>query len=84
MGCLPEGAAMIETKCGKTMSGRGNPFTPESLAQHESDCYKCNGGHRVSYRAQIKELGLNMTDMIAGDESDGVFWAMAWELGEWF
>jgi hypothetical protein len=69
----------LTAPCGKTKSNTGKPFTPQSLAQHERSCRDCNKADDT-----IKELGLEMTDLVAGDEeSDGVYWAMAWELGEW-
>lgn len=70
---------ILTAHCGRTKSNKGKPFTPQSLAQHERSCPDCNRTDPA-----IEELGLEMTDLIAGDEeSDGVYWAMAWELGEW-
>lgn len=70
---------MAETPCGLTHSkNSGKPFTAASMAQHVRDCPACNGQIET-----YESLGLGMTELLAGDESDGVFWAMAWELGEW-
>lgn len=76
----------LVAKCGATKSKRGRAFTEGSLADHQASCPKCLGldKPRRSKRSETAEsLGLGMTDLLAGDESDGVFWGMAAELGEW-
>jgi len=79
------------TKCGRKYSQQGNPFdTPQRMNDHEAQCPYCKAGvpfpkfrPRNDYDP-YEELGLEMTDLIAtGEENDGVFWGIAYELGEW-
>jgi len=77
-------------KCGRTHSQQGLRFdTPKRLADHEAQCPHCRRGipyspdHGDDDGETYESLGLGMTEMIAGDESDGVFWGIAHELGEW-
>lgn len=58
--------------CGRTKSIRHKrPFTKESLAQHLESCQSED------------ESDFELTDMVAcEDDSDGVYFALAWEFGE--
>lgn len=66
-------------KCGRECSNRGKEFTTVTLKQHESSCKDCKSGTETA-----ESLGLGMTDLIAHGESDGVYWGIARELGEWY
>ena len=59
---------MLKSKCGRLKSNKGRNFTWDSLRDHESQCPKC--------RDKLN----NLTDLIAGDENDGVYWAIHNEL----
>ena len=73
-------------KCGKTKSKKGRRFTEKSIFQHQKDCPRCQENKLTKKQQQetAEELGLEWTEMLAGDESNGVFWGMAWELNECF
>ena len=64
--------------CQATKSRSGRPFTAESLAQHIRDAHAPT---RV-FRPQLSNTAaLAVADMLAGDEPDGAYWAIAGELG---
>jgi hypothetical protein len=74
------------TVCGKTRGHNKNgDFSKERAEQHEKTCRFCELG--VPYQKSSKETRefsdpiLDMADLIAGDESDGVYWGIAYELG---
>jgi len=56
-------------KCGAQCNHKGRRFSPQGLSEHIRQC-----------RGAIQEREL--TDMIASDEPDGVYWAIAHEMGE--
>lgn len=60
--------------CGATRSRAGRTFTAESLAQHERDVHE---------RRTAPEIDMPLTDLIAADENDGVYFAIGNALGEW-
>lgn len=73
--------------CGTIKNSKSKPFTnPQALYQHILNAHGIKS-KRKKYLPVVEtpeSLGLGMTELIAGDESDGVYWAMAHELGEWF
>lgn len=75
---------ILTTKCGRTVSTKGKPFTHATLRQHEQDCPQCNPGARKVHRRRHdpKEDGLDddILDMIDDDLPDGAYWAMYNEL----
>ena len=77
---------MICSVCNRTVSRSGKSWTKKSLDQHILALPDTKEGRIIRNAIEdnsIEELGLEMTDMIAGDENDGVFWAIANEFGEW-
>lgn len=76
---------ILVANCGKKLSQKRNVFTPETLERHHKDCCICNGSFetRRKKKTTYDDLGLGLTALIAEDESDGVFWGIAHELGEW-
>lgn len=71
------------TPCGKTGNRKGD-FSKERAEQHEKTCCSCELG--VLYEKPKKGTKdydpiLDLANDIAGDESDGVFWGIAYELG---
>lgn len=74
----------LKALCGKTKTRKGKLFTSETLYAHEGDCQDCIAIDEAQREKNYEEgFDLEMTDLIAGDELDGVYWAMAQELGEW-
>lgn len=75
------------TKCGKTHSEKGRPFTPKTLAQHERDCFKCSGGKPLRFKKQQKhfddDLDIDSLGIIDDDLPDGAYWAMHDEFYGW-
>lgn len=61
--------------CGKTHSNSGKPFTENTLRQHVRDAH-------FVWHKDDNDVSLELTDMIAGDEPDGAYFAIAHELGE--
>ena len=71
---------LLRTICGRVRSNKGRPFTPQSLLDHQARCALCLLPFEED---EGDERGLDLVDDIAGDEPDGVYWAIAHELGRW-
>ncbi|KRT69364.1 MAG: hypothetical protein XU15_C0011G0046 [candidate division NC10 bacterium CSP1-5] len=68
----------LKAPCGKTNSRSGKPWTWKSLENHITQCKACR-----AEPVEEEDLGLEMTELIAaGEELDGVFWGIAFEMGE--
>ncbi|MBE7474307.1 MAG: hypothetical protein HS114_34690 [Anaerolineales bacterium] len=67
-------------KCRRWRNSRGRPFKSQAAVdQHAQTCADVPPlSDPVS-----EDFDLEMTQLLAEDESDGVFWGLAWELGEW-
>lgn len=65
--------------CKKTHSKNKNPFTADSLKSHVHNAHPKD--YIRLYYDEYNDPILNLADVIAGDESDGVFWGIAHELG---
>ena len=65
--------------CKKEKSKKGIPFSKKSLGQHLRSAHprEWAGMPSEGYEDSI----LDMVDLLAGDESDGVYWGIAYELG---
>ena len=76
---------MPTSKCGKTTNVKGNPFTEQSLKQHEADCVRCGGTRKyANNKPHYDEADdIDPFGIIGDDESDGVFWAMQNEYYGW-
>ncbi len=77
---------MVISKCGKTHSKRGKPFTDNSLRQHQRDCDWCielmrlDGTH-VEEHEDMSPYGDDVVDtIVTSDESDGVYFAIRYEM----
>ena len=82
---------ILKSKCGRTTSRTNKrQFTPTTLRQHEMGCKRCNPRATVTVSSPDDDEGLldagldpeayRMAEMIGGDESDAVFWAMYAEM----
>ena len=64
--------------CGQNANRKGDPFTTfQQAADHERGCGNCK-----RLKRKVNHIDLSLTDAVAGDESDGVFFAIAHEMGE--
>ena len=70
----------METKCGRSRNNRDRKFkTRLDIENHERDCWWCNG----TYPLSSEPINLSLTDsIVTDDESDGVYFAIAHEMGE--
>jgi hypothetical protein len=67
------------TFCGKTRGrNKKGDFSKERAEQHEKTCTHCINGILPE---DDENWALEMADLIAGDESDGVYWGIAYEHG---
>ena len=70
----------MKALCGRYKSKKGKPFTKETLKEHQRQCPACRAFLEDDFP---NEIDLSLTDLIAGDDlSDGAYWALAHELGE--
>lgn len=67
--------------CGATRSRRGRFKEGKAVKDHEAQCSRCRALRNLSL--EQRERSLELTRMIGDDLSDGAFWALANELGEW-
>jgi len=66
-------------RCGRTRSRKSKPFTEETLKQHQ---ITCTGKKSKQWQNnEFDHPALEMADLIAGDENDGVYWGIAQEFG---
>lgn len=65
--------------CKKNKSRSGKDFTAESLQNHVRNAHPRQ--YPDLYEDEYQDDILDLVDVIAGDESDGVYWGIAYELG---
>lgn len=76
----------LTAPCGKFKTRRGKPFDAHTLRAHKRDCALCNpDGHKPDPDDELGEEfdNFELAQLIAGDESDGVFFGIWNELGGW-
>lgn len=80
---------LIQAPCGKVRNARNKLFTEQSLRDHIQSCPACKGEHvwvepnDFIGNESDPALDRGLADDIASDESDGVYFAMRWELDGW-
>lgn len=79
----------MNSRCGRSESKRGNPFTDNSLRQHQRDCDWCielmklDGTYQEEHE-YMSPYGADFVDtIVTSDESDGVYFAIRHEMGGW-
>ncbi len=71
----------MRAPCGYWRSKKGKPFNKETIRIHIRGCQKCKS---VLENVEHDGVEYPLYDLIAGEDwSDGAYWALAHELGEW-
>ncbi len=84
---LPQNQALQVLKCdlcGATRSNKTNghrPFDKQSLKSHRKSCRQKILREQYDSGSEFEDPALQMADLLASDESDGVYWGIAFEHG---